>query len=88
MHCRHWLYASLRLVASSGNIVTDQELEQDRKKGAVGEICFQVIDVHGKPIHSPLAQRVIGINLNELKRAGRIVGIVGVRRRLRQFLLL
>jgi len=65
------------LLTSSGNIFSDRELQQVRKKGAIGDICFQFIDQRGKPIQSALAQRVIGINLVELKRARRVVGIAG-----------
>lgn len=65
------------LLASSGNIFSDKEVEQVQKKGAVGDICFQFIDRNGRPIESPLAQRVIGIQLAELKRARRVVGIAG-----------
>jgi len=65
------------LLASSGNIFSDKEVEQVERKGAVGDICFQFIDRSGQPVESPLTQRVIGIQLAELKRAKRIVGIAG-----------
>jgi DNA-binding transcriptional regulator LsrR (DeoR family) len=65
------------LLASSGNIFSDRELEELKKQGAVGDICFQFIDQDGQQIESPLMQRVIGIDLAELRRAGRVVGIAG-----------
>lgn len=65
------------LLASSGNIFSDKEVEQVQRKGAIGDICFQFIDQNGRPIESPLAERVIGIQLAELKRAKRVVGIAG-----------
>jgi DNA-binding transcriptional regulator LsrR (DeoR family) len=65
------------LLASSGNIFSDRELEELKKQGAVGDICFQFIDKFGHLIESPLLQRVIGIDLAELRRANRVVGIAG-----------
>ena len=65
------------LLASSGNIFSEKELDQARKKGAVGDICFQFIDSGGALVESPLALRVIGISLAELKRSPTVVGIAG-----------
>jgi len=65
------------LLANSGNIFSPQELEELRRKGAVGDICFQFIDREGVPVESSLMQRVIGIDLLSLKRAHRVVGIAG-----------
>jgi DNA-binding transcriptional regulator LsrR (DeoR family) len=65
------------LLASSGNIFSDRELEELKKEGAVGDICFQFIDQRGVPVVSPLMQRVIGIDLALLKRANRVVGVAG-----------
>jgi len=65
------------LLASSGNIFSKKELERVEKKGAVGDICFQFINQHGKPIENELAQRVIGIQLAQLRCAKRVVGIAG-----------
>lgn len=65
------------ILTSSGNIFSGAELEGVKKKGAVGDICFQFIDGEGKLIQSPLSDRVIGISLAELKRAATVVGIAG-----------
>ena len=65
------------LLASSGNIFSDDERMQLRHVGAVGDICFQFIDKHGNLVDSPLMKRVIGIDLATLKLAPRVVGIAG-----------
>jgi len=65
------------LLASSGNIFSVKEREQLRRAGAVGDICFQFIDKHGREVESPLMDRVIGIDLPTLKRTPRVVGIAG-----------
>jgi DNA-binding transcriptional regulator LsrR (DeoR family) len=65
------------LLASSGNIFAGPEREELQRRGAVGDICFQFIDKNGVPVESPLKQRVIGIDLESLKRTRRVVGIAG-----------
>jgi DNA-binding transcriptional regulator LsrR (DeoR family) len=65
------------LLASSGNIFSDEERRQLRQSGAVGDICFQFIDKQGRPVKSPLMGRVIGIELATLKSSPRVVGIAG-----------
>lgn len=65
------------LLASSGNFFAAHERVELQKKGAVGDICFQFIDKNGAPVQSPLMQRVIGIDLDTLKRTRRVVGIAG-----------
>ncbi len=65
------------LLAKSGNTFSIAERKQLRKAGAVGEICFRFINRDGQLVDSALMQRVIGINLAELKRTPRVVGIAG-----------
>jgi DNA-binding transcriptional regulator LsrR (DeoR family) len=65
------------LLASSGNIFSVEERLQLRRSGAVGDICFQFIDKRGRPVESPLMNRVIGIDLATLKSTPRVVGIAG-----------
>ena len=65
------------LLAQSGNIFSVQERRQLRRSGAVGDICFQFIDKHGRQVESPLMERVIGIDLAMLKSSPRVVAIAG-----------
>jgi DNA-binding transcriptional regulator LsrR (DeoR family) len=65
------------LLASSGNIFSVEERRQLRRSGAVGDICFQFIDKHGRLVESRLMDRVIGIDLATLKSSPRVVGIAG-----------
>lgn len=65
------------LLANSGNIFSTEERKQLRRAGAVGDICFQFIDEHGRLVESPLMERVIGIDLVTLKSTPRVVGIAG-----------
>jgi DNA-binding transcriptional regulator LsrR (DeoR family) len=66
-----------KMLAASGNIFSPQELNMLRTRGAVGDICLRFFDASGKPVSTPLDERVIGIDRAELKRVDRVVGIAG-----------
>jgi DNA-binding transcriptional regulator LsrR (DeoR family) len=70
------------LLASSGNIFSPQELDMLRKAGAAGDICLRFFDNSGKPVATPLNDRVIGIELQQLQHVNRAVGVAGGRRKL------
>lgn len=71
-----------KLLASSGNTFSLEELRELRRLGAVGDICLRFIDAQGRAIRSALMNRVIGIELASLKRATRVVGIAGGPRKI------
>ncbi len=65
------------LLARSGNVFSSQELGLLHQAGAVGEISFRFYDIDGQPVITPLNDRVIGITLDELHRADRVMAIAG-----------
>jgi DNA-binding transcriptional regulator LsrR (DeoR family) len=66
-----------RLLASSGNIFSKEELDLLRARGAVGDVCLRFFDRHGQRVVTPLDQRVIGIRPEQLRAVTRSVGIAG-----------
>ena len=74
------------LLQRSGNIFSESELEALAGRGAVGDICLRFYDPAGRPVASDLDARVIGITLEQLRRADRSVGIAGGRRKYRAIL--
>ena len=70
------------LLASSGNVFSSQELESLRTLGAVGDVCLRFFDADGAPIQTPLNDRVIGMELEQLRKVKRSVGIAGGPRKL------
>lgn len=70
-----------RLLASSGNVFTNEELDTLRQYGAVGDICLRFFDAKGQPVNAPLDRRVIGISLEQLQKVRRCVGIAGGERK-------
>ena len=71
-----------KMLAASGNVFSARELKSLSERGAVGDICLRFFDAHGAPVVTPLDERVIAIELADLKRVDRVVGIAGGRRKL------
>jgi DNA-binding transcriptional regulator LsrR (DeoR family) len=69
------------LLASSGNIFSDEELDTLRENGAVGDILYRFFDAEGNAVQTPLADRVTGMDLDQLRRVKRVVGIAGGARK-------
>ena len=66
-----------KLLAASGNVFTEDELHELQELGAVGDICLRFFDADGVPVGSPLDERVIGIDLDRLKKPKRTVALAG-----------
>lgn len=69
------------LLAESGNIFSAEELEMLRKNGAVGDVLLRFFDANGKPVETDLNNRVISMNLYQLSRVHRAIGIAGGSRK-------
>ena len=65
------------LLASSGNVFSPDELRTVRAAGGVGDIGLRYLCENGDPVDSPLDDRVIGIELEQLKRVPRAIGVAG-----------
>jgi DNA-binding transcriptional regulator LsrR (DeoR family) len=65
------------LLARSGNVFSRQEMAMLHDAGAVGEISFRFYDRDGKPVETPLNDRVIGISLEDLRKADRVMALAG-----------
>ena len=70
-----------QLLALSGNVFSPKELDQLRQQGAVGDVCLRFFDVDGNPIENALDNRVIGMQLEQLRKVERSVGIAGGKRK-------
>lgn len=73
--------APSKLLASSGNVFSAQELSSLQKQGAVGDICLQFFDAAGTPVRTNLSERVIGITLPQVKKARRVIALAGGKRK-------
>jgi DNA-binding transcriptional regulator LsrR (DeoR family) len=69
------------LLARSGNVFTDDELAVAATAGAVGDIVLRFFDSEGKPATTPLDERVIGLDLDQLQRVPRSIAVAGGSRK-------
>lgn len=65
------------LLASSGNVFSAEELATVRAAGGVGDIGLRFLGADGSQIATPLHERVIGIELQQLRRVPRAIGVAG-----------
>lgn len=72
--------APSKLLASSGNIFSQLELDALRASGAVGDVCLRFFDQNGLPITTH-DDRVISISLDQLEHVKRTVGVAGGARK-------
>ncbi|NVP57666.1 sugar-binding transcriptional regulator [Mycoplana rhizolycopersici] len=65
------------LLARSGNTFSRQEMAMLHEAGAVGEISYRFYDKDGKPVETPLNDRVIGLSLEDLRKTDRVMALAG-----------
>jgi DNA-binding transcriptional regulator LsrR (DeoR family) len=65
------------LLRQSGNALGQDEQEELRHAGAVGDVCLRFFDADGVSLKTPLDQRVVSITPDDLKRVPRRVGVAG-----------
>jgi DNA-binding transcriptional regulator LsrR (DeoR family) len=65
------------LLASSGNVFSEAELQTVRALGGVGDIGQRYLCADGQPVATPLHDRVIGIELEQLRRVPRAIAVAG-----------
>ncbi len=70
-----------KLLAASGNIFTAAELDLLRSKGAVGDILLRFFDATGRPVETPLNERVVSLRLDQLNHVDRSIGVAGGARK-------
>jgi DNA-binding transcriptional regulator LsrR (DeoR family) len=70
-----------KLLADSGNSFSLAELEDLRRRGAVGDVLLRFFDAHGASVETPLDQRVISMRLEQLRKVDRSIGVAGGQRK-------
>jgi DNA-binding transcriptional regulator LsrR (DeoR family) len=71
-----------RALASSGNVFSSEELNRLATKGAVGDICLRFFNQAGQPVVTELNDRVISMDLAQLRAIPRVVGVAGGKRKI------
>lgn len=65
------------ILVSEGSIVTWDELEELKSRGAVGDLNLRYFDRNGKAVTSDLDDRVVGLSLEDFRKIPHVVGIAG-----------
>ena len=65
------------LIKKSGNILPKEEMSRLINKGAVGDIGLQFFDISGKKISISEKYKVIGMTLEQLKKANNVIVVAG-----------
>jgi DNA-binding transcriptional regulator LsrR (DeoR family) len=65
------------ILVREGTIVTWDDLEALKARGAVGDFNLRYFDSAGKPLASDLDERVVGLSLEDFRRIPHVVGIAG-----------
>lgn len=65
------------ILMREGKIVTENDLEVLKRKGAVGDMNLRFFDKDGRIVQSKFDQRVIGLTLDEIQKIERVVGVAG-----------
>lgn len=66
-----------QMLARSGNVFSARELADLSDAGAVGDISLRFFDREGRPVATPLNERVIGMAMEELRGVDRVIGLAG-----------
>lgn len=70
-----------RMLRESGDVFTDQDLEDLKRAGAVGDVCMRFFDAQGEPVKTSFDERVIGIGVDQIRQTRRRVAVAGGRRK-------
>jgi DNA-binding transcriptional regulator LsrR (DeoR family) len=65
------------LLRQTGNALTQDEQDQLRSAGAVGDVCLRFFDADGSAVRTSLDQRVMSITPADLRQVPRRVGVAG-----------
>lgn len=66
-----------RLLSLSGNIFSQEEQDYLNNHGAVGDILLRFFDIKGASVESSFNHRVMSMQLEQLRRVERSIGIAG-----------
>jgi len=66
--------AEFSAIYKSGNI-TREDTENITSMGAVGNLCGRHIDIDGNPCSTSISDKVIGIELHQLKKIETVIGV-------------
>ena len=64
-------------VVLRAGILSEAELRELQNMGAVGDISLRFFDSDGRAVEHPINDRIIGLDLNQIKKTPRVIGVAG-----------
>jgi DNA-binding transcriptional regulator LsrR (DeoR family) len=65
------------LIFTQSGLIKREDLDRLSRAGAVGDVCARFFDRNGREVDSPFADRIVGIELNDLRQAKVSIGVAG-----------
>ena len=65
------------VIRQLGALVSAAEIEAIKALGGVGDIALRYFDAHGRPVEHEINNRIIGLDLDQMKRLPRVIGVAG-----------
>jgi DNA-binding transcriptional regulator LsrR (DeoR family) len=62
---------------AGGGTLTEGEVQELRARGVVGDIALQFFDEDGRRVDHPINDRIVGTDLERIKRIGRVIAVAG-----------
>jgi len=57
--------------------LSDEDLAELRRRGAVGYLCGRYLDLNGCPVSTPFDRRTIGLTLEDIRRIPCVIAVAG-----------
>ena len=70
-----------KMLSMSGNIFTEEEQFLLSQNGAVGDICLRFFNAKGELVKGPLDNRVVSMNLEQLRNVNQAIAVAGAERK-------
>jgi DNA-binding transcriptional regulator LsrR (DeoR family) len=64
-------------VVMQAGILTEHDLWELKTMGAVGDIALRFFDANGQAVEHPINDRIIGLDLNQIRQIPRVIGVAG-----------
>lgn len=65
------------VLRNSESVLSEKDCRDLKRRGVVGDIGLRFFDEEGRPVATPYSDRIIGLDLDELRAIPRRVGIAG-----------
>ena len=65
------------VVRTAKTILTESQIQELEARGAVGDISLRFFDAQGRCVKHPINDRVVGLDLDQIRRIPRVIGVAG-----------